>query len=89
MVYLVQQAQQVALDQPVKLGHPGQLATVGHLEQLVALAQPVIRAKVDLLVQLAAVDQPDKPVKQVLLEQLAHQVIQGSQVILVRVVYLV
>ncbi len=89
MVYLVQQAQQVALDQPVKLGHQGQLATVGRLAALVALAQPVIRAKVDLLVQLAAVDQPDKPVKQVLLEQLAHQVIQGSQVILVRVVYLV
>ncbi len=89
MVYLVQQAQQVALDQPVKLGHQGQLATVGRLAALVALAQPVIRAKVDLLVQLAAVDQPDKPVKQVLLEQLAHQVIQGSRVILVRVVYLV
>ncbi len=89
MVYLVQQAQQVALDQPVKLGHQGQLATVGRLAALVALVLLGTQAKVGLPGPLVAVALPDKPVKQVLLEQLAHPVIQGSQVISVRVVYLV
>ena len=89
MVYLDQQAQQDALDQPVKLDHLVQVVTVGHPGQLVARVQRDTRVQPGQLVALAAVAQQAPPAKQGQQEQLGHRVIQDSLVILVRVVYLV
>jgi len=88
VVYPAQPAQQAALGQLAKPDHLGPLDKRALVELLGKQDQRGILVKADLLGQLAAVAQQvlqakqDQPAKQ------AHQVIQVSPVISVRVVFL-